>query len=62
MGDSLAGAELFYLRCWVGFVGVIAVCSGVHCYVDQAYTRKRIYTLQPKEGVLEGVCLISAAT
>lgn len=43
------GADLFYLRCWVGIVGAIAVFNGVHCYVDQAYTRKRIYTLQPKE-------------
>ena len=44
------GSDMFYLRCWVGLVGAVALFNGFHCYMDPEYTRRRIYTLQPKEG------------
>ena len=55
MGASeqvLESSGLFYLRWWVGIVGAIALFNALYCYVDQMYTSKRIYTLQPKHGVV----------
>ena len=42
--------ELFYLRCWIGFVGVIAVFNALKSFIDDSYPGKRLYTLKPKEG------------
>ena len=49
--DTSLYAELFYMKCWIGLVGVIAVFSGLHSFMDQDYTRKRLYTSKPMEGV-----------
>lgn len=55
MGASeqlMESSGLFYLRWWVGIVGAIALFNAPYCYVNHMYTSKRIYTLQPKQGVV----------
>ena len=40
------------LRVWVGLVAVVALVSGVQCFLDPEYPLRRIYTLSPHEGNL----------
>ena len=37
----------------MGLVGVIAVVNALQCYWDPGYTSRRIYTLDPKQGLLK---------
>ena len=43
-------SDLFYLRCWVGAVGCVAVVKAVHGYFHEYYAAKKIYTLKPAQG------------
>ena len=36
----------------MGLVGSVAVVNSLQCYWDGTFTRRRIYTLKPKEGVV----------
>lgn len=39
------------LRCWVGLVGIVAVVNALQCFFDPKYTSRRLYTLDPQQGI-----------
>ena len=48
------------LRCWVGLVGLVATVNALQCFMDADFARRRIYTLQPQEGMILSCCRLAS--
>ncbi|XP_041354766.1 ergosterol biosynthetic protein 28 homolog [Gigantopelta aegis] len=39
----------YYLRVWIGFVGLMAFGNAVQCFVDDSFIKSRLYTREPSQ-------------
>ena len=47
---------IYYLRVWIGFVGLMAFGNTVQCFVDGSFIKSRLYTRDPSQGMSTSHC------